>query len=592
MNYKLDLETTEEKPSFLNSAKALGSYISSERLSVFGSLVFLVINSLVSVVTPFFIGDLTNKYIPTGDKTNLLKAVGLLFLLFVGGAIASYFQIYIMGRVGQNVLYKVRNAIFTKLQSLPLQFFNENKSGDLISRVNNDTEKLNQALSETLLRFLGDIFVIVGIGIAMLILNFKLGLIALAGITFIIIITWISSSWIKSKNEKSLQRLGEMSGEIQESLANFKVIVAFNRRDYFNESFQRVNEKNRIAATFAGVANNLLQPIYTYTGAIASVFIIIIGVQILIIDPISAGLIPQFGTLIAFLIYADSFFSPIKEMATLYSSIQTASAAWTRVSSLLNLETNLPIIESEEYKLGNNILLKLENVSFGYTKDEKTLDNINIEMEKGKTYALVGPTGGGKTTTASLMARLYDVSEGRIILNNRDIRSYSNNELSQLIGFILQEPFLFTGTLSDNIKYGNIGIDKMSNEELEIRLKELGLEKILERFSQRLETHISNNADNISLGQKQLIAFLRILLRQPKLLILDEATANIDTVTEELLEDIISKLPKETTKIIIAHRLNTIENADQIFFISSGKIEKPVDFRSALELIKNSKGKS
>jgi ATP-binding cassette subfamily B protein len=220
------------------------------------------------------------------------------------------------------------------------------------------------------------------------------------------------------------------------------------------------------------------------------------------------------------------------------------------------------------------------------------LHDINFSLEKGKTYALVGPTGGGKTTTASLMARLYDPTEGQILLSGKDIRSYQPAERTQKIGFILQEPFLFTGTVRDNILYSNEKYQNHSNEELEKIIAEDNLTSLLERFESGLETKVTSSGDSISLGQKQLIAFMRAVLRHPELLILDEATANIDTVTEQLLTSILEKLPKSTTRVIIAHRLNTIEGADEIFFINAGTVTKAGSFEHALEMLLSGKRES
>lgn len=217
---------------------------------------------------------------------------------------------------------------------------------------------------------------------------------------------------------------------------------------------------------------------------------------------------------------------------------------------------------------------------------------LNFELERGKTYAFVGPTGGGKTTTASLISRLYDTTKGTIFLNGRDIRSYSPEERSKKIGFILQEPFLFSGTVRDNILYGNPGYKSFSDEQLSGAILEAGLEGLLERFDQGLNTRVQTTGDSISLGQKQLIAFIRAVLRKPELLILDEATANIDTVTERLLDNILQKLPESTTRVIIAHRLNTIENADEIFFVNSGEIIPAGSFNEAVNMLLHGKNES
>jgi ATP-binding cassette subfamily B protein len=220
------------------------------------------------------------------------------------------------------------------------------------------------------------------------------------------------------------------------------------------------------------------------------------------------------------------------------------------------------------------------------------LKHVTFSLERGKTYALVGPTGGGKTTTASLMARLYDPSEGAVLLDGRDIRSFSDAGRTGKIGFILQEPFLFTGSVRENILYGNEQYEKLTNKELLDVLVKANLDRLLERFENGLETKIMSSGDSISLGQKQLIVFIRAVLRRPDLLILDEATANIDTVTEQLLEDILKKLPKETTKVIIAHRLNTIENADEIFFVNAGTIVRAGSMEHAVKMLLEGKRES
>lgn len=591
MDYRLNDENTKSKDNFFKVFGSLYKYVKGSRLNILIAFIFLLVNTATTVITPFIIGDVTNKYIPVGDKDGLLNSLFLLGGIYLVGVIASYFQILVMGKVGQAVLFNIRNVIFNKIQSFPLQFFNQNKSGELISRINNDSDRLNQTFSETLLRFTGDILMIVGMGGVMVYLNRDLGLIAWATLAIMLVVTSILSNFIRYRNDQSLQKLSELSGEINESLSNFKVTVVFNRRDYLKDSFAKVNENNRKAATWAGIANSLLVPIYNYAGTIGSLLILVFAIQFLIFDKIAANQMPEIGSLLTFILYSSAFFNPLREMAELFSQIQTGIASWTRIYNIVSLKTNITQINDSETQF-ENLLMKFNNVSFGYDKENMVLKKINIDIEAGKTYALVGPTGGGKSTTASLMMRLYDASEGQIFFKGKDIKSYSAQELSKYIGFILQEPFLFSGTIAENLKYGNDEITEYSEEQLEKKLSDLGLEKLLTRFSDGLKTVINPGAENISLGQRQLISFVRALLREPELLILDEATANIDTVTEQLLEDILNKLSKKTSKVIIAHRLNTIENADQIFFISGGTIEKPVDFKSALNLINTSSTKS
>jgi ATP-binding cassette subfamily B protein len=266
-------------------------------------------------------------------------------------------------------------------------------------------------------------------------------------------------------------------------------------------------------------------------------------------------------------------------------------AGWDRISHILSLETNLTIVEDKICDAGTSYL-SFRNVSFKYPNGKEVLHKVNFDLERGKTYAFVGPTGGGKTTTASLIARLYDATKGSIILDGKDIRSYSPEDRTKKIGFILQEPFMFTGTVRDNILYGNNEYINYSNEKLSEAIVGAGLESLLKRFDQGLDTIIQTTGDSISLGQKQLIAFIRAILRKPEILILDEATANIDTLTEQLLEDILKKLPKSITLVIIAHRLNTIENADEIFFVNTGKITRAGSLNDAVNMLLHGKSES
>jgi ATP-binding cassette subfamily B protein len=375
-----------------------------------------------------------------------------------------------------------------------------------------------------------------------------------------------------------------MSAEIQESLENFKVIVAFNRLDYFREKFKEANENNYTASVGAGIASNIFIPIYGFAANIAILIVIAYGVTLITAGSLSIGL------LIGFILYVNSFYHPLRHLAALWSSMQLALAALDRISEVLSLKTNMEIISAKQ--TDSDFVIEFKDVSFSYPDGKSVLHHINLKLKKGHTYAFVGPTGGGKTTTASLMARLYDPTEGIVMLNGKDIRSYKSAERSKKIGFILQEPFLFTGTVRDNILYGNEEYINASNDELRNELEKHNLSKLLARFDKGLDTPVATSGDSVSLGQKQLIAFIRAVLREPDILILDEATANIDTVTEQLLEEILAKLPKETTKVIIAHRLNTIDNADQICFVNAGEIVLAGSMEHALEMLLHGKKKS
>jgi ATP-binding cassette subfamily B protein len=268
-----------------------------------------------------------------------------------------------------------------------------------------------------------------------------------------------------------------------------------------------------------------------------------------------------------------------------------ALAGWDRISDILSLENTMTTAVDAPTEQTTSVM-SFDTVSFGYTPDKEILHHISFDLEPGKTYALVGPTGGGKTTTASLMARLYDPVTGVVRLHGRDIRSYSNAERTQKIGFILQEPLLFSGTVGENIVYGNPEFASYDEAVVLSTLREHKLDNLLARFPDGLATAIRPQSDSVSLGQKQLIAFMRAVLRHPDILILDEATANIDTVTEQLLEEILRALPPATTRVIIAHRLNTIENADEIFFVNAGEVVRAGSFAHAVDMLMHGKRES
>lgn len=582
MNYALNQKEKQDKDGIRSGFKRLLPLLADEKRLLAIALVATLVSSGASLVAPLLAGYAVDAAIVPKAYGKLFVIVGILLAVYLIWLVSSYIQTKGTGVVGRRVLFKLRNHLFTKLQELPVAFFNQNKTGDLISRINNDTDRLNQFFSQVLVQFVGGAFAIVGTAIFLISLNIRLGLAALAPAIVMFVVTQLISGWVKRRNLESLEKLGSMSAEIQESLNNFKVIAAFNRTDYFRESFQRVNERNFKASVSAGFANNLFIPMYGLASNAAQIVTVAYGIVLISSQSLTVGL------LIGYLLYVNNFYTPLRHLASLWSSVQQALAALERISEVLALESNLGVVSSGESSL-SEAALEFRNVRFAYPGGEDVLNGISFALMPGKTYALVGPTGGGKTTTASLMARLYDPTEGMVLLSGKDIRSYSAKERTDAIGFILQEPFIFSGTLLDNLFYGNSLYAEASSQDRIRAIHDAGLGGLLKHFSQDLEMKIETSGEAISLGQRQLVAFMRAVLRKPAVLILDEATANIDTVTEQLLEEILRKLPKETTKVIIAHRLNTIAEADEIFFVNHGSVTPAGSLEHAVDLLMHGK---
>src|SRR3984885_8395967 len=582
MKYKLETQNRPgQKRSLRESSKKFLPLFATEKGPFIGAVVAIVFSSLATLVAPVLIIRIINTDIRLKNAHGLLIGSLIVLAIYVAGCVASYVQVITMGGVGRRVLFHLRNALFLKLQDLPVAFFNENKAGDLISRLNNDTDKLNQFVGQALMQFAGSVFLITGAAIFLVSLSVKLGVAALAPALCVLLFTRVTSAWIKGKNMASLQALGGMSSEVQESLNNFKVIVAFNRVDYFRWKFNFANQRNFSSSASAGLVNSIFMPLYGLAHQMAQLIVIAYGIYL-----IQAGQ-ATLGLLIGFLFYVNNLYGPMRQLATVWSSFQLAMAGLDRISEVLALESNMPVIAASAPE--SDSVLSFRQVWFQYPDGKEVLRDVSFEMEKGKAYALVGPTGSGKTTTANLMARLYDPTEGSVLLNGRDIRSYTPAERTQKIGFILQDPFLFSGTVRDNIVYGNEPYKDYSSQQMAAVLEEANLSILISRFSEGLDTVVTTSGNSISLGQKQLIAFMRAALKKPELLILDEATANIDTVTEELLQEILDKLPKTTTKVIIAHRLNTISNVDQIFFVNSGEITLAGSMEHAVDMLLHQK---
>ncbi len=617
MSTKYALDNTggkKAKGSLFAGGREFFVFIKEDTSKLVFAFVLIVVNSIAGVATPYLVALGIDKYISKGDIVGLQGLMLGLIALYILTVVVGYLQGMMVGKISQRTLFRLREALFEKLQDLPIAFFNQNKAGDLMSRLNNDTDKLNQFLSESISRFIGTFFSILGIAVFAFFINFKMALVMLSMVLFIAIITRALSPWVERQNKKSLGSVSNLSSLLQENLTNFRVIVAYSKRDYFKENLDKASKATFDASFKSDTANKVFEPIYDFAGSVALVLVLLYGFHLVSLGQLTIGV------LVAFVSYTEKFYSPLRILATIFGTIQLSSAAWSRIREIFSMKNNLRMIDSGGVLGKPNLRMELRDVSFAYedggddgaesaegaTAEKKSwvLEKANLEFEAGKTYALVGPTGGGKSTLASIMAHLYDPQEGDVFLDSKNISAYSHEERARAISVILQEPILFTGTVAENILYGNKSLSHNSHNshgrhghdadftELAKLLKQKGFEDVIARFDGGLKMKISQNGAGLSLGQKQLISFMRAILREPRLLILDEATANIDTVTEAILNKTLESLPKDTTKVIIAHRLNTIKDADGIMFVNGHHVTPAGSFENAIKLIEQSKRSS
>ncbi len=338
-NYQLNPSSNIVKPSFFASVKRFAPFLIGEKKNIAITLGAVILSSIASLLTPMLVSHIIDTAIATHDFMGIILFSGILFVIFLIGAAAGYIQTKSMGGVGRRVLYNMRNALFTKLQSLPVAFFHQNRSGDLISRINNDTDKLNQFISQGLIQFVGNVFLMAGIAVCMLVLSFELGMASLMPAVGVVILTAIFSPWVKRKNTESLQSLGNMSADIQESLSNFKVVVAANRLDYFREKFQISNEKNYHASVGSGIASTIFVAIYGFASNIAQ--LIALGFGIFLIQKGSLTI----GLLIGFQLYVTNFYNPLRQVASMWASFQLALASLDRISEVLSLDSDMKPME-------------------------------------------------------------------------------------------------------------------------------------------------------------------------------------------------------------------------------------------------------
>jgi ATP-binding cassette subfamily B protein/subfamily B ATP-binding cassette protein MsbA len=545
------------------TARRLIGELAPHRARIVAALGLVLLSAAAQAGAPLIIGRAIDRAIGPGDR----RALGLWMLALAGtyvvGALASRGQTRQIGEIGQRVLAGMRERIFDRLLRLPLTYFDRHPVGDLISRVTNDVETINQFFSQGLTQLLGQLFSLVGIVAVMIALDWQLALVSFTIIPVMLLTTNLFARRARTAFRRTRETVGDVTAELQEEIVGVRQAQAFNRTEVNIARFRQRNEANRSANVQATGITSAFAPAIDVLSTLATALVIGFGGYLVF----HAGM--TVGTLAAFLIYVQQFFRPIQLISQVYTQAQASLAGSERIYNILD-EAPEPPDAPTALALGQiEGAIVFEDVTFGYDAERPVLRDVSFAVAPGQTLALVGRTGAGKTTIASLIPRFYDVTAGAVGIDGHDVRAVTRASLRSQIAVVLQESFLFGGTIADNLRYGRLGA---TQAEIEAAARAVDAHDFISRLPSGYDTPIGEGGGNISQGQRQLLAFARALLANPRILILDEATANIDTRTEATIQRALATILAGRTSVVIAHRLSTIRGADLILVIEDGEI--------------------
>lgn len=527
------------------------------------SSIFVVISSLLSLLGPYFIGVIIDDFIIPKDLDGTIRMCGILLGIYFATSVFTWLQAYIMVNLSVKTIGTLREDLYKKLQTLSLQFFDRNKDGELMSRFTNDIENLNQALSQSVIQIISSILTVTGVTIAMFSLNWVLAIVSCLTIPLMLYVTKKIVTSSRENFAKRQKDVGEVNGFIEEAISGSEVISLFGKEEKSYTQFHEVNERLRNSAMRADMFSGFLGPTNNFISNIGLGLVIGVGAIMSLNGHVTIGVIASFIT------YSRQFSRPINQMSTLLNSIQAALAGAERV-----FETMDEVPDLQDRKNAVSVThfkgdIEFSNVDFSYEPNKPILKNINFHADAGNMIALVGPTGSGKTTIINLLLRFYDIQAGEIKIDGENLKNYRIRDLRRRIGIVLQDPYLFSGTIMENIRYGRLDA---TDEEVISAAKTASAHQFIKYMPKQYQTEITAGGANLSQGQKQLLSIARAILADADILILDEATANIDTRTEVQIQKGLSNLTKGKTSFVIAHRLKTIEKADKIIVIKDGEI--------------------
>jgi ABC-type multidrug transport system fused ATPase/permease subunit len=527
------------------------------------TVVAVVAVSLTGLLPPYLLKVAVDSYVTNGDLAGLTSISAILLGVYLVNWVSDYQRTYQMFWMGQNMVNELRKQLSSHLQELSFSFYDRSEAGEVISRVTNDTDTLSQVFVQGVVTLISDVLTLVGVVLIMFWLSVPLTLAAFLVIPALVLLMVVFQSRLRKAYSATRKKIAVVTSRLEESISGMREIQSFTRERESMEDFRHANVENLQANVQAGKLFALLMPAVQIVGAVGTCVVLWFSGMLTVSGGITLGIV------IAFLLYVNRFFRPIVDLTTFYNTVQSALSAAERI--FVTLDTKPEIADASDAIELSHVKgeIVFDDVTFGYDPDRSVLHDLSFHVEPGKTLAIVGPTGAGKSTLAKLLSRFYEPQKGTITVDGTDVRKVTLNSLHRQMGVVLQEPFLFSGTIVENIKYGKLDA---SDDEVQRVAKIVGIHEFIRYLPQGYKTEVGERGVRLSVGQRQLVSFARALLGDPPILILDEATSSIDPYTELKIKKALAVLLKNRTSLVIAHRLSTVRNADNIIVIDEGRI--------------------
>ena len=556
-------EKKEKLNNPIKTTKRLLRYIGSKKISLIIIFLLCAVTTLISILGTRINGIVVDKYISIGDISGLFKICIILVIMYIVSTISTFIQNKLMVNVAQSTSYKIRKDLYEKMQDLPISYYDTHSSGDLMSRLTNDIDNINTTLSQSLTQLISGIINVVGMLIAMLMLNPYLTLIGLVNTPITIFITRKLIAKTQPLFVKKQNTLGDLNGYIEEMISGQKAVLLFSQEEEVKEKFKVINKKLTDSSIMADAISGCMGPINNFVNNLTYLILAVVGGVFIL-----KGMNITVGVIFTIILYMRNFNQPINQILNISNTLQSALAGAERVFEVMDEAKEEDKEYAEDlYDFDGEVIPK--DVDFSYNKDKKILNKINIHAKKGETIAIVGPTGSGKTTIINLLNKFYNIDSGSIRIDGKNIDNITMKSLRKSIAIVLQDTYLFTKSVKENLKYANLNA---TDEEIIKAAALSNAHHFIMQLEDGYDTILEDNGSNLSQGQRQLLAITRAILSNSSILILDEATSSIDTRTEVAIQDAIIKLKENKTTFIIAHRLSTIRNADTIIAIKDGEI--------------------